>query len=304
MEGQAASRFVRVVDGFYSEAQALRAVFDERFAETRSTRGDRFVWDYWHVPDQYTLLRTPAWEYFPAALYEAFHTHLVTWGRRTLGCWDVSPPWLSCYVEGCEQHLHSDVPHGPWAFVYSLTVGESFRGGETEILRPEVLDYWPRFLGAKERERASFTLRVPARFDRLVVFDPRFPHGVTRVSGTHDPREGRLVVHGWFTEPRVFAEGPLGDEALARVLDPAVERIGPAVADLGPFHGFLGVRLRIAPEGSATAEALANTLVCLEAPGGGEEEEVEARVLALLSELRFPAASEATEATLPLLFGE
>lgn len=42
------------------------------------------------------------------------------------------------------QELHADNPHGPWAFVLSLTQweGRPFSGGETLILQPHVLDYW------------------------------------------------------------------------------------------------------------------------------------------------------------------
>ncbi len=299
-----ARRFHLIKDGFYDQARALRGVFDERFGEVRSTRADRFVWDYWHVPDQYTLLRTPAWEYFPEALYRRFHEALVLWGRRTLGCWDVSPPWLSCYVEGCQQHLHSDVPHGPWAWVYSLTPGRpKFSGGETELLRPEVLDYWPHFTDAADRELSSFVTRIPARFNRLVVFDPRFPHGVTRVSGTHDPREGRLVVHGWFTEPRPFVEGGHAAAAVDRVLEDAVPALGEAVgAEEGPLHGMLSVRLDLARDGSVTrARTLADTLVCLSAPGTAEAAAAR-RVLRTLRGLRFGRGRAPSEVTLPLLF--
>ena len=30
----------------------MRRTFDDRFAEPRTTLSERFVWDYWHVPDQ------------------------------------------------------------------------------------------------------------------------------------------------------------------------------------------------------------------------------------------------------------
>lgn len=45
------------------------------------------------------------------------------------------------------QELHADNPHGPWAFVLSLThwEGRPFTGGETVILQPNVLDYWRGF---------------------------------------------------------------------------------------------------------------------------------------------------------------
>ncbi|HTR55179.1 MAG TPA: 2OG-Fe(II) oxygenase [Kofleriaceae bacterium] len=223
------SRSLIVVDRFAPEATELRATFDARFAEPRRARDDRFVWDWWHVPGQYTHLRTPAWTYFPRALYERFHRRLVAWGREVLGCHDVSPPWLSCYVDGCRQELHGDLPHGPWAFVFSLTRwrGRAFSGGETLLVRDEVLDYWHEFprLGIRP-SRGGLALRtrgveqdelvraVEPKFARLVAFDPRIPHGVREVRGTQDPRAGRLVIHGWFVQPRPFVRGPLAPRPL------------------------------------------------------------------------------------------
>jgi hypothetical protein len=211
-----------IVDNFAPEAKQLREVFDERFAEPRSTRSDRFVWDWWHVPDQYTALRTPAWTYFPRGIYESFHRRLVAWGRATLGCHDISPPWLSCYVDGCRQELHGDLPHGPWAFVFSLTNwrGRAFRGGETLMVRDEVLDYWDGFRSEQSIEQRDLIREIEPRFGRLTVFDPRIPHGVREVTGTRDPREGRLVIHGWFVQPRPFIVGPLrAKDLIARVED-------------------------------------------------------------------------------------
>jgi len=136
------------VKNFYSDAKKMRGVFEDRFKDPRNTDSQRFVWDYWHVPDQYTLVRTPAYYYFPQKMYEAFHQYLVDWGRQNLGCHDISAPWLSYYVDGCKQELHSDVPHGPWAYVFSLTPwkNRTFSGGETLLLRPSVLNYWQNFV--------------------------------------------------------------------------------------------------------------------------------------------------------------
>lgn len=211
------SRSVLTVENFAIEAPLLRQVFDERFEQPRSTRSDRFVWDWWHVPGQYTALRTPAWTYFPKPIYDAFHRRLVAWGRETLGCHDISPPWLSCYVDGCRQELHGDLPHGPFAFVYSLTNWRTrtFRGGETLLLRDEVLDYWQDFRSETSIEEPDLIRTIEPRFGRLTVFDPRIPHGVREVTGTRDPREGRLVIHGWFVQPRPFIQGPLRAQELA-----------------------------------------------------------------------------------------
>ena len=43
------------------------------------------------------------------------------------------------------------MPHGPWAFVYSLTPNKKeFRGGETLILKPNTLNYWSNFVDELE----------------------------------------------------------------------------------------------------------------------------------------------------------
>jgi hypothetical protein len=297
------SRSVVIVDGFAPEAGALRATFDERFAEPRSTRADRFVWDWWHVPGQYTALRTPAWTYFPKRIYESFHRRLVAWGRTTLGCHDISPPWLSLYIDGCRQELHGDLPHGPWAFVYSLTPwrGRTFRGGETLLLRDEVLDFWQDFRSVRAVEEHELMRAIEPRFDRLTVFDPRIPHGVRTVTGTRDPREGRLVIHGWFVQPRPFIQGPLPVRTLQARLADLGGAIGAWIGDL-PVAGMLALAFTVDRRGRPLrVRVLSDTTRVPRA-------EERAR-LALLRRIRgavaawtFGAQRGTSEVTLPLVF--
>jgi hypothetical protein len=291
-----------IKDSFAPEANALRAAYAERFRDPRAARGDRFVWDFWHVPDQYTLVRTPAQSFFPAKLFGAFLARLGGWAQETLGCAALTPPWLSYYVEGCEQKLHSDVPHGPWAYVFSLSPPRPrFSGGETLILRPETLSYWRNFQDSRDRELASFVDRIAPKFNRLVVFDPRFPHGVTPVKGTMDPREARLVIHGWFTDPKPYLEGALSARQAAPVLDEAVARFVEGLGALGQWHGILSLRLQVAASGKAKLDKiLADTLVPVDADPADEK-----RIRVLVREfaaLRFPRSRGTTKITLPLLF--
>jgi hypothetical protein len=240
------SRSVVIVDRFAPEATELRQTFDERFAEPRSTRADRFVWDWWHVPGQYTALRTPAWTYFARKSYEAFHRRLVMWGRATVGCHDISPPWLSNYIDGCSQQLHGDLPHGPWAFVFSLTNWRTrtFAGGETLLLRDEVLDFWHDFRSVRAVEEHELVRAIEPRFNRLTVFDPRIPHGVRPVTGTRDPREGRLVIHGWFVQPRPFVQGPLPVRTLESRIADLGGALGGLLGDL-PIAGMLSLSFAV-----------------------------------------------------------
>lgn len=298
------NRSFRIVDRFAPEAESLREVFDQRFADPRVAHGHRFVWDWWHVPGQYTALRTPAWEYFPKPLYERVHRRIVAWGREHLGCHDISPPWLSCYVEGCGQQLHGDLPHGPWAFVLSLTrwKGRVFRGGETLIARDEVLDFWRDFVSERSVEEPDVLHAVEARFNRLTVFDPRIPHGVRPVTGTHDPREGRLVLHGWFVQPRPLVEGPLTGAQLQRAIDRVGERIAPWLDGSLPVAGLLSLGLRVATTGEVKAvKVLSDTTRVSGADEPARRRFVRA-VVAAWSEQRFAKQKGPSKVTLPMVF--
>ena len=204
------------VDKFYDGASALRATFDERFREPRQAHADRFLWDYWYVPGQYTLHRTQAANYFEPHAFDALADALTTFGQKELGCRSVSPPWLSFYVDGSEQSLHADVPQGPFAYVLSLTNWDerAFTGGETTIMQPPILDFWRDFDSSRGLEFTDLFTVVEPKFNQLTCFDARLPHGVRRVEGERDPRGARLVIHGWFTEPTPFFDGGLGGEAV------------------------------------------------------------------------------------------
>ncbi len=296
-------RDVLIVDDFSPEAPALRGVFDERFENPRSTRADRFVWDYWHVPGQYTAIRTPAWTYFPKAMYERFHRALVGWGRETLGCHDISPPWLSLYVEGCKQELHGDLPHGPWAFVFSLTPwrGRVFDGGETLLVRDEVLDFWQDFASVRGVEERELIRAVEPRMNRLTVFDPRIPHGVRRVSGTHDPREGRLVVHGWFVQPRPFIVGPLSTKELGVRIDELGARVGAEVGGL-PIAGLVSFAFGVDRGGRVRDVRVLSDTTRVPRADEPVRKRVIARIRAQLAGWRFARQRGASRVTLPLVF--
>jgi len=218
-----------VVEDFLPRAQQLRDVFDARFLNTSGLSPKRFCWDFWHVPDQYSFHRTVAEEYFAdlsdlgqaEGEWEALKAELLDYGARRLGCSAITPLWLSYYCDGDEQAWHCDVPHGAYAFVLSLTNWDDrrFSGGETLLLRDTTLSHWSRFFDLQRddaRHPAQAGLNfpdlvesIPPRFNQLLVFDGRIPHGVRRVTGTRDPRAGRLVIHGWFASPEPFCDGPL-----------------------------------------------------------------------------------------------
>ena len=292
-----------ITDQFFSNASQLRNHFEQAFKDPRVAHPQRFVWDYWHVPEQYRLIRTPAYTYFPKKNYQDFHSQLVQWGRENLGCHDISPPWLSYYVEGCRQDLHADVPHGPWAFVYSLSPKQlKFRGGETLILKDQLLNYWTQFSSQRDQEKNSFMERVSPKFNRLVVFDPRVPHGVSEVEGVIDPMDARLVIHGWFVQPRPYVVGGLSVGAVEKVLSGLLADSQPYFQRMGAVHGTVSVRYSVGANGQVRlAKILTNTVQGLE--NSFEQKRFFMNWLkAFNKSLKFPAAKSPSKITLPLIF--
>jgi hypothetical protein len=147
---------------------------------------------------------------------------------------------------------------------------------------------------------------VAPEFNRLTVFDARFPHGVRVVEGVMDPRAARVVLHGWFLEPRPFFEGGLDEDAASDALNAVLDPLYAELGELHPATGVLTVRLRVRGADGAVQElqALSDSLVPHPACADPEE----ARQVLLVAVRRhlegatFPPAAEDTRITLPFVF--
>ena len=58
-----------VTDNFLAEAPQLRAAVCDRFSSEGLDSPARFAWDWCHVADQFTYLRTSARAFFPESLH-------------------------------------------------------------------------------------------------------------------------------------------------------------------------------------------------------------------------------------------
>lgn len=298
---------LRIQDQFLTSslAKKMRNEFQTRFENPLHATSERFVWDLWNVKNQYRLLRTPFQGFFSEPTQNAFLKALTEWGRTHLGCQLISEPWISAYVDGCYQNLHSDVPHGPWSFVFSLTVpnkNSPFRGGNTLLAKNDLVSFAQSGALHHSKEMNHFFHSVEPKFNRLVVFDPRYPHGVERVSNSEDLLESRLVIHGWFTDPRVMVEGPL----TSRQIENSLQALITPWLNENPnqWSGLLSLRLTILPSGSIqTIETLCAHLIN---PQGESINFVELKTWvesALLAHPQpFPKAKSKTTLTIPIQF--
>jgi hypothetical protein len=292
---------IRIEDSFYSGYSKLRSHFVKRFENPLHAHSGRFCWDYWNVPDQYRLLRTPAQDFFGEKLFQPFLSHLLQWGRRELGCQMISHPWLSAYVNDCYQEMHSDVPHGPWSFVYSLTPWKNrkFNGGETFVSKPKLLNYFQKLDSSRSDENSQLIEKIPSHENRLVVFDPRYPHGVTRVNGVEDLLDARLVIHGWFTEPRPMIEGALSIKKAIPSMDQIAQHLMDAFSDAG-LSGIFCAKFEISGTGTITRVNILTSHLIHPPSGQVVPDSWIRNLIQVARQTRFPQSSGKTVITLPI----
>lgn len=288
---------------FYTDYKKLRQEFVDNFKYPQEAHQKRFVWDFWYDEDRYHLIRTPAYYYFSQKNYQNFHSYLVQWGRENLGCHDISPPWLSYYVDGCYQKLHSDVPHGPWAFVYSLTPNKKeFKGGETLILKESTLNFWENYKQSESYHQNQFVDLVPSMMNQLVVFDPRIPHGVTEVRGNRDPLKSRLVMHGWFVNPRPYVVGGLSTAQVQKSVEKVFAELNHVLGQIDLLDGVISLRLKVSSQGDVESyKVLTNTLVSL-VHKPMDVLYLQKELKRLLVHTKFIKTKKSSQITMPLVF--
>jgi len=151
-------------------------------------------------------------------------------------------------VDGCAQGLHNDAANGRFGYVYSLT-SDTRRtvGGETQVFHDED-SARANFL--RPSAGTNFYQSIEPRFNRLVIFDDRLPHAVSRVEGPMDPLEGRFVLHGHIYEAGPVTGGALSPEKLfVPAIDAARAYFHSGRWALDAYHGVVSIRLDVNASG-------------------------------------------------------
>lgn len=291
---------------FFDQAAAMRAAIDAHFGSPRAhSAATHQVWNYWWVDGLYAYLRTDPEKIMQYHIVEAFMSALRQWGLRNLGFSNITKPLLSLYVSGCGQGLHNDARNGRWAYVFSLTNWERriFHGGETIIFRDNAYSWDAARPGAGE----SFYDRIEPEFNRLLVFDDRCIHGVERVQGTMDPREGRLVLHGHFDSPTnlregLFVEGNLSAEqvfgAACEMQKAVLRRLYRERVDC---QGPIALRLSVHTDGTVDNVEILSDCISKISKESQPPERARAIVLEELRSATLPRAEGPSNVTLTIL---
>ena len=292
-------RRYQTVQKFFPEAETFRELFTAHFAKPyEQTNETHCVWNYWHVPEMYTYLKTSPQRIFPTALVEEFRTHLKSWVLEHLGLCGLTEPQLHLYVDGCGQELHSDYHNGYWGYVFSLTDWEErrFMGGETLLLRDGDLNYKRHHVHGSDLYEA-----VPPRLNQLLVFDDSIVHGVRRVEGTMAPNEGRVVLTGHITASDPIVDGPLRASGLKDWWHVRAVHLGREMRRFPDVHGLLTCRLLARADGTVEAvTALGHQLVSTARNEGSVSDAAET-ILQFLTQSRLPASTGPSTVTMGVL---
>jgi hypothetical protein len=293
-----------VIDDFFPEADALRAGVDAHFADPAGHEAATHqVWNYWYVPGLYTYLRTAPECVLPREPLNRFFAKLKAMATFRFGLTQVTWPYLSLYVAGCQQGLHNDATNGRLGYVYSLTRWDErrFQGGETLIFREQ------SYVGSAAITRPSagtglYDL-VPARFNRLLLFDDRLVHAVPRLEGTMAPREGRLVLHGHIADGPLEVAGALAPGVARAVIDRLLPALGRRVAEAGAgLAGLVTVRLAVGADGRVEKSEILFDRLLPARPGAADPAAAAAAVAHFLAGAGFPSADGTSFVTLAVPF--
>lgn len=290
------------VDNFLPEemARQMRAAIDRHFAQPYKQTAEHQVWNYWYVPDMYTFLRTAPDKVIGRELLDRFHAALTAWSWKTLGLGNVTYPYLSLYVDGCQQSIHNDAGNGRFGYVYSLTWDQrETKGGETIVYHEG--DLYRTSLTTMTGGRGGLYEMIESRFNRLAIFDDRMPHGVNRIEGSMNPVHGRLVLHGHISETGPGVRGALGPEQVGPLVEEAANEALSRFEMRTDPHGPLVVRLSIGSDGKVADARL--VLDRLAFPDGQSSEGMAEAVVEAVRQLDFPSAPDSTEAVVPIMVG-
>lgn len=241
-----------ITENFFEQAEEMRRQFEEHFSTPYVREGlSHQIWDYWHVPEMYTYLRTFPNRIMTKEVLGPFMKELKSWAKETLGLTTVTYPYLSIYVNGCAQGLHNDTKNGRWAYVFSLTRWDErkFLGGETLVFKEA--NYWESDNARNARAGTAFYRLIPAKFNQLVVFDDRMIHGVQQIQGNMNPLEGRVVFHGHIQEGGIDVEGQLTEQEVNATIEEMTPSLNRLINGYGSgYHGYVSFRLTITPHGT------------------------------------------------------
>jgi hypothetical protein len=293
-----------VVDNFLPQrlADAMRADIDAHFAHPGAHKPETHqVWNYWFVPGLYAYLRTQPEKLIERERARSFFNALGAWSARYLGFGRVTWPFLSLYLPGCRQGVHNDAKNGRFAYVYSLTKDDRKTvGGETLVVREGDL-----FRDNVDISSAGpgFQTAIEPRFNRLIIFDDRLPHGVERLDGPMDPGEGRFVLHGHISDSGPLIAGPLSVEEAQPVLVSALAAtIETSFARMRLYHGPLTLRLEVGADGKVMRCAPLLDRVTAPQRGDAEWPRLRAQIVDRFAALQFPEASGPSLILQPIIF--
>lgn len=292
-------RRYHTVQGFFEEAEALRAAFDEHFDrpyEYSASRHD--IWHYFHVPNMYTVLQTTPDKIFPPELFARFIARLQSWAVENIGVALLTEPQVHLYVDNCGQELHSDFHNGFWGYVFSLTHWDerNFFGGETLLFRDGAPNHKRHHVHGED----VYEL-VPPRFNQLLVFNDSIVHCVRTLKGTMAPKLGRVVITGHIMAGDPVVTGPLSVSSVKHWLRAQAPQLAAKLQGFRDVHGLITCALEVAANGAVREVSIRGHQLMSTTVNEASVELTTRTLVDFLQRSQLPPSSAASTVVLPLI---
>lgn len=280
----------RVVENFLPTdlASLMRRDLETHFRIPNPTNSSaQQIWNYQFSPGISNYFRTYPSKIFQQKMVRHFVDALQSWSAQALGINTVSWPVFRFYLPGCGQERHDEAANGRMAYFYSLTSNiRGSRGGRTMVF--------------EEGEAPSAAIE-PA-FNSLILCDTRSSYAIEQLTGSKDPLDGRLEMHGYISESPPIVEGALTVEEALSAVGEVVNEVFAVIPEFtSRYHGPLCLRIEIEESGSVRQ---VETLLHRVMPVGTDDfNPVLAVLRQSLQAARFPKSSGKTSITLPIVFG-
>jgi hypothetical protein len=124
---------------------------------------------------------------------------------------------------------------------------------------------------------------------------------VRTVTGTHDPREGRLVIHGWFVQPRPFVRGALPVRSLTARIAELTEKLGAWLGGL-PVAGLISFAFDVDRLGLVHEPRILSDTTRVPRADERARKVLIRRIREAIAAWRFGSQRATSRVTLPLVF--
>jgi hypothetical protein len=182
----------RLVNGFYSGIDVLRAQFEMAVSGALESKGNACPLKYAFLNSAYQFLTVGADNVFTPDMVHDLLQNLRGWALKELGVSHVSTPQLRVYVNESYRAIARDDTKAEWHYLLSLSAPSVGDWASVKILTDAEGEEGHRSIWS-----VSGTATVRLHFNQLLVHRSNCFYSIETIRAGSNPREGIVFLDGY-----------------------------------------------------------------------------------------------------------